>query len=279
MSTNATATTQIPRLRPWFGVASLILPAALAAQQPARPDTLGTMRQGPAPASMSGPELPHPFFTHMGMPEGVGVYSLRVDGLANQGVNPAMGGRQSDFFFHLETGLTKQIGLHVRNDQFRSMPRTEAMFQFLALQSRDGRAGFAPVIEFEVPTRPGPGSRFNTLTGFTTAVTRSRVAFNSALHFNPRDNAMDYSGGWVVAAGRRFFPVVEVLGTAGRGLTPGVRLLGGFKMSITDRILIGLAVQVPVTAQRDFGRQFVFGPDFDWSTRRTPAGMGGGMGP
>lgn len=253
----------------------LIVPSTLAAQQRTPADTMSAMPSATAQPSMtSAPELPHPFFTHMGMPEGVGVYSLRVGGLASRGVDPAMGGRTSDVFFHFETGLTKLIGVHVRNDQFRTMPRTEVMFQFLALRSRDGMAGFAPIIEFEIPTRSEGGSRINTLTGFTAAVTRPRVAFNTALHFNPREDMMDYSAGWVVAAGRRLFPVVELLGTAGRGMAPGMRLLGGLKVPLTERILIGFAVQVPVTTRRDFGSQMVFGPDFDWSTRRNAAAMG-----
>ena len=49
-----------------------------------------------------------------------------------------MGTRRPDVLFHLETGLTERIGVHVRNDQFRSKPRTGVMFRFLALQSRDG---------------------------------------------------------------------------------------------------------------------------------------------
>lgn len=125
-----------------FACALLILPVALAAQGSTPLDTMSAMRSAVVKQGMaSAPELPHPFFTHMGMPEGVGVYSLRVGGLASQGVDPAIGTRRSDFFFNFETGLTERIGVHVRNDQFRSMPRTEVMFQFLALQSRDGMAG------------------------------------------------------------------------------------------------------------------------------------------
>ena len=176
MSTSGSRSLKAPLAFTMFGCALLILPVALAAQQSTSPDTMSAMRSGAVqPAMASAPELPHPFFTHMGMPEGVGVYSLRVGALANQGVDPAMGTRRSDFFFHFETGLTERIGVHVRNDQFRAMPRTEVMFQFLALQSRDGMAGFAPIIEFEVPTRSEGGSRVNTLTGFTTALTRSRA--------------------------------------------------------------------------------------------------------
>lgn len=248
--------------------------APAVAQRTVPPDSMSAAPLSAAPPMASAPELPHPFFTHMGMPEGVGVFSLRVGGLVNQGADPSMGGRSSDFFFHFETGLTERIGLHVRNDQFRSMPRTEVMFQFLALSTRDGMAGFAPIIEFEVPTRSAGGSRINTLTGFSAAVTRPRVAFNTVLHFNPREDMLDYSAAWVVRASRSLFPVVEVLGTAGRGMGPGLRLLGGLKVPLTSRVLLGLGVQVALTSQREFDRQFVFGTDFDWSTRGGAARMG-----
>lgn len=253
-----------------FGWTSLVFPGALTAQQSAQSDTMTTMSSGaPRPTMALLSELPHPFFTHMGMPEGVGVYSLRIGGLASRGVDASMGARRSDFFFHFETGLTERIGVHIRNDQFRSMPRTEVMFQFLALQTRDGTAGFAPIIEFEVPTRSEGGTRINTLTGFTATLMGPRAAFNTALHFNPREDMIDYSAGWVLAAGRSLFPVIEVLGNAGRGMAPGMRLLGGLKLPLTKHILVGLAVQIPLTTRRDFGSQLVFGPDFDWRTRRT----------
>ena len=63
---------------------------------------------------MDEEEVTHPFLTHMGVPEGVGVYNLRLAGLATR----ADGATKGDFAFHFETGLTKFIGLHVRNDRF-----------------------------------------------------------------------------------------------------------------------------------------------------------------
>ena len=89
----------------------------------------------PAVAQVAGmpaaeePELPHAFFTHMGLPEGVGNFNLRVLGV----VTRADGRSDGDVAFHLETGLTRRIGLHIRNDRFLDSPRTEAMFQFTAL--------------------------------------------------------------------------------------------------------------------------------------------------
>ena len=118
-------------------------------------------------------EIAHPFFTHMGMPEAVGTYSLRFAALATK-----MDGKtKADFAFHFETGLSKFVGLHIRNDRFLDNTHTEIMFQFAVIRSKDGMSGFSPIIEFEIPTKKG-ASRINTLVGSFTALVRPRFAFN-----------------------------------------------------------------------------------------------------
>lgn len=116
--------------------------------EPGQSSPLAQSQQMPVPppqpmSTMGDDEVAHPFFMHMGMPEGVGVYSLRLSGLSRR----EDGGNTSDFAFHFETGLTDSIGLHVRNDNFRNMPRTEVMFQFAVGKSRDGMSGWGPLIE------------------------------------------------------------------------------------------------------------------------------------
>ena len=118
-------------------------------------------------------EIAHPFFTHMGMPEAVGTYSLRFAALATK-----MDGKtKADFAFPFETGLSKFVGLHIRNDRFLDNTHTEIMFQFAVIRSKDGMSGFSPIIEFEIPTKKG-ASRINTLVGFFTALVRPCFAFN-----------------------------------------------------------------------------------------------------
>ena len=124
----------------------------------------------------------------MGLPEGVGAFNLRVLGLATR----ADGQSTGDFAFHLETGLTPSIGLHVRNDRFRNNDKSEVMFQFAAFVSKDGMSGFAPIIEFEIPTRSG-ASRISTLVGFTSSLGSPRLAFNQVLHYDPREDMGDAS--------------------------------------------------------------------------------------
>ena len=178
------------------------------------------------------------------------------------------GKTQGDFAFHLETGLTKTIGLHIRNDRFLNSSMTEAMFQFAAITSGDGRSGFAPILEFEFPTHSGAGSRINTLVGQTIKLANSSVAFNQVLHYNPREDTVDWSASFVAVATPQFFPVLEILGEGGTDVLPIVRLLAGFKVRIREGFLLGFAYQLPITKNKDFSSQLVIQPDVEWSTRR-----------
>ena len=209
-------------------------------------------------------EIAHPFFTHMGIPEGVGAYNLRLLGLSNR----ADGRTKGDFGFHFETGLTERIGLHIRNDSFLNRTRSEVMFQFLAIKSKDGMSGFSPIIEFEFPTRTGGGSRVNTLVGFSTALVNKRAAFNQVVHYNPREDSVDGSAAIVLRVGKQYFPVFEILGEGARGERPIVNLLGGLKVRVSKNLILGFAVQVPVTNRKDFSSQLVFGPDIEWKRKQ-----------
>ncbi len=205
-------------------------------------------------------EVAHAFFTHMGVPEAVGVFSLRLGGLGTR----AEGQTDGDFAFHFETGLTEIIGIHVRNDRFFDRPLTEVMFQFAAVRSKNGMSGFSPLIEFEIPTRSGGGKRIHSLIGFSTALANSRASFNQVLHYNPQEDMVDGSAAFVFKAGTRFFPVVEVLGEAMPDERPIINLLGGLKVRVNESLLLGVAVQAPVTGREDFSWQLIFQPDIEW---------------
>jgi hypothetical protein len=205
-------------------------------------------------------EVAHPFFTHMGMPEAVGVYSLRLGGL----VTRAEGNNDGDFAFHFETGLTKFIGVHLRNDGVLNTQHTEAMFQFAAVRSEDGMRGFAPIIEFEFPTHSGGDQHINTLVGFSTALANSNAAFNQVVHYDPRADMVEGSAAFVLKLGTRLFPVVEISGEGMPGERPIINLLGGMKVRVKESLLLGIALQAPVTGHKDFSWQVVFQPDIEW---------------
>lgn len=239
-----------------LGAAGLLLGVTRpsAAQSPA------TM---PASAEGEAAEVPHAFFTHMGLPEGVGKFNLRLLSLATR----ADGRSQGDFAFHLETGLTQKIGLHIRNDRFQRNDKSEAMFQYAAFVSKDGMSGFAPILEFEFPTRSG-ASGINTLVGFTSSLGSSRWAFNQVLHYDPREEMVEASAAIVVGASKYVFPVLEIFGEGGKDLPGVIGGLVGVKVRVRDWLIGGVGFRFPMTAGRDFSSQWAFGPDIEWSRGR-----------
>ena len=164
-------------------------------------------------------------------------------------------------------GLTKLIGLHIRNDRFLNSDKTEAMFQFAAITNKAGTNGFAPIIEFQFPTHSG-ASGITTETGFTTKFTGARYAFNQVLHYSPKENAADASAGLVVKINERVFPVLEVLGEGGHNVPTVLNVLAGIKLRIRPWITVGLALDLPLTSNRDFSSEGVLEPEFVWGKER-----------
>lgn len=250
----------VPSLILMFGIAGVTL-------RTVRADAQTTMQStSPPPPAESGMEMevPHPFFTHEGLPDPVGGFSLRTGILATR----VDGKTQTDVAFHLETGLTDHIGLHIRNDRVLNTTRTEAMFQFVAFRNKSGTSGFAPIIEFEFPTRSGEPHRVSALVGETSKISNARVAFNQVVHYDPREDGVDWSASLVGAVTPWLFPVIETLGMAGSGKTAGLNLLAGLKVRVREGFLLGFAYQFPVTKNKDFSSQFVFQPDVDWKINR-----------
>lgn len=221
---------------------------------------LTTLAVLPQPAAAQMPdeeEIAHPFFTHEGLPDAVGVYSGRISGLATR----TDGKTDGDFAFHLETGLTKKLGLHIRSDQFLMERRSEVMLQYALLKSADGESGFAPIVELEFPTRSG-GGKVRALVGFTSKLARGNFALNQVVHYNLSEKMVDASVGLVLRASDRIYPVLELLGEGGVGKPTIINALAGVKFRVRGSTLIGVAYKRPVTSDREISSQFVVQLEF-----------------
>lgn len=204
-------------------------------------------------------EIAHPFFTHMGMPDPVGSYSLRLPVTATQ----MDGNTKADFGFHFETGLSKTIGLHIRNDSFLNNSHSEIMFQFAAIRSKDGMSGFSPIIEFEIPTKTG-ASRINTLVGFSTAYVRPRFAFNQIIHYGPREDIVEGSAALVYKVIKGVFLVVEIFGEKVPSESAVLNMLGGMKVTVGKYLTLGMGYRLPISTNKEFSSQYIFSPDVEW---------------
>ncbi|RTL47556.1 MAG: hypothetical protein EO766_08955 [Hydrotalea sp. AMD] len=238
-----------------FGSLSLF-----AQQMPMKMDSAITHTTTMPTTTKMDEELPHPFFTHMGMPEAVGTYSLRTAALLTKQTD---GATKGDFAFHFETGLSRIVGLHIRNDRFLMNPSTEIMFQFAVLRSKNGMNGISTLIEFEVPTNKGV-RRINTLVGFSSALSSSRVSFNQVLHYNPRVDMLDGSVAVVFKVTQKIFLVAEMLGTRMSDGTTMLNPVAGVKLRLNKYVVLGLGYMKPVTNTKEFSSQTIFQPEFGW---------------
>src|SRR5512133_468964 len=152
-------------------------------------DTMDRGTLQPSMMDMKQPamDLPHPFFTHMGMPDPVGHYAVRVSGIAIRDEGRTKG----DFGLHLETGLMPRLGLHIRNDQVLTGDHTEIMLQYAAIQSRDGMSGIAPFGEVEIPMRGGV--KFYGLLGLSAMWMAPRFELNGSLEYSPAEKGLEGS--------------------------------------------------------------------------------------
>ena len=203
--------------------------------------------------------MAHPIFTHMGIPEAVGMYSLCLSTTLTQMNGISIG----DFGFHFETGLSKFIGFHLRNDRVLTNEHTEIMFQFAAIRSKNGMNGFSPIIEFEIPTHKGVKS-IETLVGFSTTLSNSHIAFNQAFHYSPREDMVEGSAALVFKISKRIFLITEIQGEKMPEESAIMNLLFGVKVRVTNSLLLALGFQVPVSNNKDFSSQYIFQPDLEW---------------
>jgi hypothetical protein len=204
-------------------------------------------------------DVVHPFFTHMGMPEAVGHSALRLSGV----VTRQEGDTHGDGGFHLETGLSERLGLHIRNDRVSNNAHTEIMLQYAAIRSPDGMSGFSPFVEVEIPTHEDERHTYG-LVGFSTMWSTPGFQLNQSVEYSPEEKALEGSFSMVGKVGQRLFPVAEFIFSATEGATPQNSVIGGLKYRINKHTVFGVGYQVPVTEAREFTHQVLLQTDFEW---------------
>jgi ribosomal protein L31 len=194
--------------------------------------------------------MAHPFYTHMGMPQSVGKYSLRFAALQTLTDSSSV----TDFNLQFETGLTKFAGLLVRLDN----DKAEIMFHILAIKSKNGMNGFSPLFELEIPTHE---DIINTQVGFSTTLSNSRVAFHQVIHYGLQEKNFEGSVALVLKVSKRIFLISEFLGEQKQDEELSANILAGIKIRVNNNLLLAFGYQIPVTKNRDFTSQFILQPD------------------
>ena len=201
--------------------------------------------------------LPMPFFTHMGIPYGVGTFGLRVAALTSS----IDGKLTTSGNFQFETGLSKTVGLFVGGQGLFDDATLEAMFQFLVWKSKNGMNGISPIIEFEFPLAKDATRSVYTLVGFASTFSNTHLAFNQVLHYSPLEDLSEGSISLLAKVSKRIFLVSELSGVVEKNENPIFNLLVGIKFEISQKFFLGIAYQLPLTSNRDYSSQYIFQPN------------------
>ena len=200
----------------------------------------------------------------MGMPDGPGEVSVRLNSIQQRETGATAGTAASTMGFHLEAGIFNRLGLHLRNDGVALSKMTEMMVQYAILKSENGKSGLALIGEIEFPTGATAESKKEYLYGISFAHTwDSILSVNSVIHYNPEEKMTGWEIAFVTKLTENFFPVLEFRGESGGGMS-NTNGLFAWKFKTTGDHSIGLGYQQPLTTNRDYESQLIAQAEFNF---------------
>ena len=216
-----------------------------------------------------GDMLPHPFLSHMGVPDEPGSVSIRaaVYRQGRRGENA-----WTDGAFHLEAGLLPRLGIHFRSDAVMQDPRLDVMAMFAVLRDADDSSGVSVFAAGEVAVGNVPAGERDVESAFGLS---GRKSFAGALtadadaHYMPTMKMFEYEAAAVASVHDYFYPAAEfsgeyMLSQEGMPATNSSYALAGVKFKLKDAVYFGVAYQFGVTTEREFDHRALLQLDTDW---------------
>jgi hypothetical protein len=195
----------------------------------------------------------HPFLAHMALPDNPGEMSLRVtpfqerfDGVIEQ-----------DLGLHLEAGLMRNLGIHIRSDGIKTSPYSEVMLMYSFLHDASMSNGMSVFGQISIPTGPVESNALKYLFGLSGRLTIPKIMVMDAnIHVNLADKMAEYESSFILKASEMIYPELELRGEITEEATSLYSLLG-LKFRVADKIALGLGYQIPITKEREYDSQFL----------------------
>ena len=195
----------------------------------------------------------HPFLAHMGMPDGPGEISTRINSFQRRTDGQVVG----TYGYHIEAGMFDNLGLHLRNDGFANHPNSELMLQYALFRSDSKVSGISTIAELEYPTGATKETAKGLLGISFAYLLIPVVAINSTIHYSPREQMTDWEIAFVTNLTDKIFPVFEANGEVQKSGDSTANFLAGLKFKIANGHALGVAYEVGTTANRDFDSQLL----------------------
>jgi hypothetical protein len=226
----------------------------------------------PPPAGHHG--MTHPFLSHMALPDEPGEVGIRVTPIQRAG---AMGS-SSDFAVHVEAGIVKNLGLHIRNDavngagmgqpgQMMEDHGTELMLMYTLLHNDDNTRGLSVFGQTSWPTVKGDGPPIRGAAGLGVRWSwTDSLAFDGDVHLDPSTPPVEgeYEGSLQFRFADGYFAILEDRGNFGGTESRKNYILPAIKVALGKSPgTFGVGLQFPTTVAKDYDRQAMF--QIDWA--------------
>ncbi len=203
--------------------------------------------------------IAHPFFTHMGLPDGVGGANIRTNIISQNSDE----GNRTDYGVHLETGLAENWGFHYRNDGIKDRLYSEAMVQYAIWKDRAGTSGISIFGQLGIRNSSAASDDVKGAFGVSGRKSFSRVALDGNVHYKPKEDGWELEGAAVYKLNHRVFPLLEIRAEIENETQP-VYILPGVKFKVWDGMYLGFGAQLPITSDREYDVQTLAQIDFSF---------------
>jgi len=196
----------------------------------------------------------HPFLAHMGLPDVPKEVSLRITGFRSR----LEGMTQGDLAVHIEAGLLRNLGLHIRADGIQHEDYSEVMLQYAVLADKELRNGISVFGQLSIPTGEVKSDTYKGLFGVSGRLTfPNLVVWDGDVHYDPKDKMVEYENAFVFKANEKFYPILEIRGHITEEMKEAY-ILPAIKFRIDEHKAFGVGVQIAISDDREFDSQTLF---------------------
>lgn len=191
----------------------------------------------------------HPFLAHMGLPDEPNEVSLRISGYRTRYEEE----KEGDIAIHIEAGLLRKLGLHIRTDGILHAEHSEVMLQYAILTNEELNKGISIFGQVSIPT--GEEHNYEGLFGVSARLTiPGLVVWDGNVHYNPNEKMAEYESAFVIRANKKYYPILEIRGHIN---DEGIEsyILPALKFKIGEHRAFGVGIQTPITENHDYDIQ------------------------
>jgi len=193
----------------------------------------------------------HPFLAHMGLPDVPKEVSLRITGFRSR----LEGMTQGDFAVHIEAGLLRNLGLHIRADGIQHEDYSEVMLQYAVLADKKLQNGISVFGQLSIPTGQVKSNTYKGLFGLSGRLTFLHlVVWDGNMHYDPKDKMVEHENAFVFKANEKFYPILEIRGHITEEMKEAY-ILPAIKFRTDEHNAFGVGVQIAITDNREFDSQ------------------------